>query len=220
MERALAGLHAYLADLLSALRAADRRASILDIGCGSGAWLRRVRELGFAQCSGLDTSAPAGPPTFEFVRHDIDGDARPALGQFDVVTCIEVIEHVENVGRLVDIVQRHLKADGIALLTTPNIGSLHARLRFLVSAELPFFDRKGDPTHLMPLLPETLAELLRRRDMVVRAVHDYPVRAADSVAFSRPLRLAAGLLRGLFTDRRPGDVTVYVVAHAQRSTSV
>lgn len=50
---------------------------------------------------------------------------------FDLVTCTEVIEHLENYRRLVREVFRVTKPGGAAIFTTPNVLNLQSRIRFL-----------------------------------------------------------------------------------------
>ena len=45
--------------------------------------------------------------------------------KFDVVTCFEVLEHVENPGLAIIQMKKHLKDDGVLLLSVPNIKSLY-----------------------------------------------------------------------------------------------
>jgi ubiquinone/menaquinone biosynthesis C-methylase UbiE len=54
-----------------------------------------------------------------------------ASNKFQLVTCTEVIEHLENYHQVVREVHRVLGADGIAIFTTPNILNLRSRLRFM-----------------------------------------------------------------------------------------
>jgi SAM-dependent methyltransferase len=71
--------------------------SVVDVGCGAGAWLRAHQEAGVAEVLGLDGDylEPAllliDPANFQ--AHDI---TRPlALGRrYDLVQCLEVAEHV------------------------------------------------------------------------------------------------------------------------------
>lgn len=49
---------------------------------------------------------------------------------FDLVTCTEVIEHLENYRRLLREVFRVLKPGGTLILSTPNVLNLQSRLRF------------------------------------------------------------------------------------------
>jgi SAM-dependent methyltransferase len=71
--------------------------SVLDIGCGHGAWLRVARELGADEIQGVD-----GPwidpdslliPKQYFTHHDLT-HAIDVSGQFDLVMSLEVAEHL------------------------------------------------------------------------------------------------------------------------------
>ncbi len=50
---------------------------------------------------------------------------------FDIVTCTEVIEHLENYRRLIREIFRVTKPGGSVIFSTPNILNLQSRLRFL-----------------------------------------------------------------------------------------
>jgi 2-polyprenyl-3-methyl-5-hydroxy-6-metoxy-1,4-benzoquinol methylase len=100
---------------------------ILDLGCGRG-WLAPLLSA-FGSVTGVDFS-PEGiamarreyGPHAEFLPAD-PADATlglPPERRFDVVVSSEVIEHVEDQGRYVDLVLRLLKPGGWLLLTTPN----------------------------------------------------------------------------------------------------
>src|SRR5208282_1222216 len=51
-----------LVDLILRLTNAKCSSRILDVGCGSGALVRRLRELGFTQAAGIDPFALDDPP--------------------------------------------------------------------------------------------------------------------------------------------------------------
>lgn len=215
-ERAIAGLHAYLYELIRQSISEKRDPSALDIGCGTGAWLERLKPLGFSQLVGLDHEQPAAVHGLNLQRYDINQGNSNEFGQFDLVSCIEVIEHIENTGNLLDLIKRTLKPDGMALLTTPNIESLRARMRALVTGKIPSFDSKSDPTHLCPILHETLQRMLSRRDLCIDALYQYPSVKSQTLMFTRyvgAIRLASGVLRIFFPDEFYGDVMIYRIRH-------
>jgi len=86
--------------------------SVLDVGCGAGAWLAAYRDLGATDCIGVDG---------DYVDRTllmVDGDlfhprdiTRPFdfERQFDLVQCLEVAEHIPHhaCDTLIDNVVRH-----------------------------------------------------------------------------------------------------------------
>lgn len=52
---------------------------------------------------------------------------------FDLVTCSEVIEHVENYRAVLREVNRVLKRNGLLVLTTPNVLNMSSRIRYLTA---------------------------------------------------------------------------------------
>jgi len=100
--------------VLPGVNALLKPASILDVGCGAGAWLSVHRQLGVQDVTGIDgdyvdRSILLFDPT-RFVPADIS--KRFDLGRsFDLVQCLEVGEHVQKASSdaLVDNLVRHGK---------------------------------------------------------------------------------------------------------------
>ena len=105
----------------------------LDIGAGHGHLIRLVRQE-FA------VSARACDYTRELMSLenvgvdvvDLNNDALPYSDEtFDLVTCTEVIEHLEHYRFTLREIFRVLKPGGVCVVTTPNILNLKSRIRFL-----------------------------------------------------------------------------------------
>jgi SAM-dependent methyltransferase len=86
--------------------------SVLDIGCGTGSWLKAAQNLGVADTIGVDGIAVdrkiAVIAERQFVRHDL----RLPLDlnrRFDLVICVEVAEHLDRefADTLIDNITRH-----------------------------------------------------------------------------------------------------------------
>lgn len=210
-ERTQPGLHS---DLIRRLPPVPFDAPILDVGCGTGAWLKRLSEAGYTNLWGIDRDLGA----FGFERAktavaDLDSDQLPFAEQrFDLITAIEVIEHLENPGRLYRLFAHLLSDTGVALLTTPNIHSLTSRLRHLLTGKLGQFDEKGDQTHLAPLLLDGLSRVLPRYGLTLGERWGYP--ATGSVVYRRPLQLISRVLGTALPDVVPGDSLCLTIVRA------
>jgi len=106
--------------------------TLLDVGCGSGAFSigaakRGYRVMGLSWDERNQTIAGqrailCGAPTAEFTIQDARTlDRRQELfGKFNVVICLECIEHILDDQKLMMDLSRCLKPSGRLLLTTPN----------------------------------------------------------------------------------------------------
>ncbi|MBU2536718.1 MAG: methyltransferase domain-containing protein [Chloroflexota bacterium] len=105
---------------------------ILDLGCGEGILLEEFKNLGY-NIIGLDQNYSS-----EFViRGDIKETPFPDH-DFDVILCLDVIEHLdyESQRSAIAEIKRLLKDKGIAILTIPNLAHCYSRLRFLLIGQL------------------------------------------------------------------------------------
>lgn len=85
--------------------------------------------------------------------------------QFDCVVAGEVIEHLSNQGLFLEGVARHLKDDGVFILTTSNAFGLANFYRILKKGGI-----KVHSEHTCWYDPITIAELLRRYGFIVDEV--------------------------------------------------
>ena len=137
---------AYDARILSRIQRAfpnrSGRIRILDVGCGKGELLARLRSklgpLGYSdiRLCGVDISEPAlreaQAQGIEVKKADIDGNPLPFGDEaFDVVLCYHVIEHVLYTDELFLECRRVLKPGGTFIVETPNIAWLFNRFLLL-----------------------------------------------------------------------------------------
>lgn len=107
-ERTTGGLHQLVSDRISTLLL-RKDAKILDIGCGTGALLVRLQKLGFQHLIGIDIAPPTTIPGIQFLRSDLDNcNTQLGDGSIDLALAVEVLEHVENIGGLLQELSRLL----------------------------------------------------------------------------------------------------------------
>ena len=100
----------------------------LDVGCGAGLLTEPLARLG-GKVRGIDAS----PEVIEVAREhskamglDIGyhaADVMEVEGQFDLITCMEVIEHVVDPAAFVSALARRLAPGGLLVMSTPNATS-------------------------------------------------------------------------------------------------
>lgn len=107
---------------------------LLDIGSGTGELITLIQShnptVKASACDYIDTLMQL--PNQKVQVANLNEEALPYPStSFDLVTCTEVIEHLENYRKLIREVERVLKPNGVAIFTTPNILNLRSRLRFM-----------------------------------------------------------------------------------------
>ena len=139
--------------------------SALDVGCGAGLLCEPLARLG-ATVTGVD----AAPQNIAAAKahaagSGLDVDYRAGelaslgLGKFDLVTCLEVIEHVADKPAFVAQLASRLAPGGLMVLSTPN-RTISSRLLMVDAAETLGAIPKGTHHWNDFVTPEELADLL------------------------------------------------------------
>lgn len=143
----------------------ESRGDFLDIGCATGRLLAHIRDGGWTP-RGVELCAESARHGAQTRGLDIFvGELEQAAfedGSFRVVHFSHLIEHVRNPRSFIDEVRRILSPDGYAVITTPNIAGLQARLlgtrwRSAIADHLYLFR----PSTLRPLLESAGFRVLR-----------------------------------------------------------
>jgi 2-polyprenyl-6-hydroxyphenyl methylase/3-demethylubiquinone-9 3-methyltransferase len=138
----------------------------LDVGCGAGLLTEPLARLG-AKVTGIDASPQVIAVAREHataMRLEIDyrvGDVQALEGEFDLVTSMEVIEHVADPSAFVKALAKRLAPGGLLVMSTPNATSL-SRLMMITIGEglgrIPRgthdFDKFITPERMKALLAE------------------------------------------------------------------
>jgi 2-polyprenyl-6-hydroxyphenyl methylase/3-demethylubiquinone-9 3-methyltransferase len=97
----------------------------LDVGCGAGLLAEPLARLG-AKTTGVDASSELIAVAREHAQAmalEVDYRAADVLqidGSFDLVTCMEVIEHVADPAVFLRALAKRLAPGGLLILSTPN----------------------------------------------------------------------------------------------------
>jgi 2-polyprenyl-6-hydroxyphenyl methylase/3-demethylubiquinone-9 3-methyltransferase len=188
-------------------RAALHGARLLDVGCGGGLFSEAAAAEG-ADVTGIDM----GPANIDVARThaaesgleiryeciDVAKLAAERRGEFDIVTCFELLEHVPDPAGMVAACAAALKPGGAAFFSTINRNPKSFALA-IVAAE-----------HLLRLVP--------------RGTHEYLklVRPSELAAWCRSAGLDVLELTGLHVNpllaqyRLGGNVDVNYFAHAAK----
>ncbi len=188
---------------------AERR--VLDVGCGGGILAEGMAHRG-AEVTGIDLGeAPLGVArlhaqesglAIDYRRVSVEALAEQAPGSFDVVTCLEMLEHVPDPASVVRACASLVKPGGQVFFSTLNRNPKALALG-VVAAE-----------YLLRLVP--------------RGTHDYKrfIRPAELAGWCRQAGLAvreqSGLVYNPLTRRyrlHPSDVSVNYLMHCRRDAS-
>lgn len=119
------GIDALAASVMFVNAPRSEGGSLLDVGCGAGDLMVRMRELGW-QVMGVETDPRAVDRAVHRgldVRNSVLEDAHFEAASFDAVTMAHVIEHVHDPARLLAECRRILRPGGILVILTPNSSS-------------------------------------------------------------------------------------------------
>ena len=142
-----------------------RNPKILDVGCGGGILSEALAKTG-AQVTGIDLSQAAIEVAKQHAQkqgleidyrfESVEEIVRKHAGSFDVVTCMEMLEHVPEPGKIVAACAQALKPGGHAFFSTIN-RTPKAFLFAIIGGE-----------YILRLLPKgthTYSKLIRPREL-------------------------------------------------------
>jgi 2-polyprenyl-3-methyl-5-hydroxy-6-metoxy-1,4-benzoquinol methylase len=157
-----------------------RDARILDVGTASGYIGRELRHLGFTNLVGVDRdvdcAAVARSNYHEFIVRDVEqqplGDE---IGDFDVVICADVLEHIVDPLTQLRHLARRLKPAGMAVVSLPNVANWTVRLT-LLAGRFPYADRGIlDRTHLRFFTRRSARQLIEKAGFAIERCDPTPL---------------------------------------------
>ncbi|MGY2079597.1 class I SAM-dependent methyltransferase [Modestobacter sp. SYSU DS0657] len=153
------GVHEYAVTLVRA--ALPEGGRILEVGAGSGALALRLRDAGF------DVVPTDLDPPHEWIhRLDLDHPewTEETRGPFDMVVCVETLEHVENPRQVLRSIRSLLRVGDRLLVSTPNVTHPHSRLKMFLRGAPYIFgpEHYYQPGHITILPDWMLTEHVRQ----------------------------------------------------------
>lgn len=151
------------------------RKAVLDLGCAGGFMAEALAEKG-AEVTGIDPAADAINAAREHaassglpIRYDVGlGEALPYQDKaFDAVVCVDVLEHVSDLRKVLSEVERVLKPGGIFLFDTINRNLISRLATITVAEDVLRLLPKGTHDPNLFIKPEELADALKKAGLIV-----------------------------------------------------
>ena len=190
----------YLRDRIDQHRHGDERTlrplagrTALDVGCGAGLLCEPLRRMG-ATVTGVD----AAPELIEAARAHAEaaglaidyraGGVEDVAGTFDLVTAMEVIEHVADPAAFVHTLAARLAPGGLLVMSTPN-RTPWSRLLTITLAEGFGSIPKGTHDYDAFIPPERMAQLLADAGLTMTDTKGIAVTPGRGLHLSEDVRL-------------------------------
>jgi len=162
---------------------------LLDVGCGLGVCMKRMKERG-AVVTGLDISSK-GKELFGLDIIEFDLNSGPLLfgdKMFDIAICTEVLEHTFYPHFVLKEIRRVLKDKGKAVISMPNSYNLLDRLRFLLGMKLYSHDIDSFGHHYLLNL-DSIIRFIQQEFIIEKQAHEWLTgRKGKVLSFLRPIK--------------------------------
>ena len=160
-------------------RAEIEGASVLDVGCGGGILAEAVARNG-GQVTGIDV-APRVLATaklhllesgldIDYREITVEDQAQESPAAFDLVSCMEMLEHVPDPASIIQSVQELLKPGGNGFFSTLNRTPLAFALGIVGAEHIARLLPRGTHRYDRFIRPSELSAWLREAGMVVRDI--------------------------------------------------
>ena len=157
---------------------------IIDLGCGTGSFLRYMHSQGYRSLKGVDICEPPSslPREIDFIKSSIENYDDNGF-DYDIVVSTLAIEHVEQPILMLRKIRQLLSKNGVAVIVTNDVETpLYnlAKLMRRVGASQSF-DRLYHPHHLNHLTKRHLSNAASIAGLEVVSTEgiDIPLRSLD-----------------------------------------
>lgn len=157
-------LHSSVLGFIRSLKI-DLNSDVLVLGAGTGAFDQRLLDFGFNNITSVDINFEnyqVSDEKIKFVSADLNENFAAILDKkFDIIICLEVIEHVYSPFHLIQGCNKLLKTDGRILVSTPNVHDGVSRVHNLLFGYPTLFLSRPDKfDHVSPIFKRILEHYL------------------------------------------------------------
>jgi len=178
--------------------------AVLEVGCGNGAtllWLKQVKRAGYTH--GLELFEPMADEARQWVDEVTLGNVEQLLPtfvarQYDLILCLDVLEHLVDPWKVVDECARLLRPGGTIIASIPNMRTAVVLWKLMVKGEFDYANEGiMDRTHLRWFTRKTAVELFQRPGLQVETCLPTPLAPGSKSDFFN--KLSAGFFRDFVT---------------------
>lgn len=152
---------------------------VADIGCGGGIFSEALAHAG-AHVTAIDASAElievarrhanAQVTRVDYEASTAEDLARRRAGHFDVVTCLELIEHVPAPASLITACATLLKPGGVLVISTLNRSAASYLLGVVLAEYVLRLVPRGTHDYMQFIRPSELARMAREQRLATRDI--------------------------------------------------
>lgn len=161
----------YLKVLQPVLNNISKGDNILEIGCGNGFILKRLQDLGYKNCFGIEPSKDAVSKADEKIKGNISLDIFELKifkkKKFKFIFFFQTIDHIPIPGQFLTLCYKLLEKNGYILAFNHNVESLSSKL---LGEKSPIIDIE----HTFLYSPETIRKLFEKKNFKVIKVYSPP----------------------------------------------
>lgn len=190
-------------DLIALIPKAFRACNVLEIGCGNGATLKKLKEIGIAgTTTGIELflSKDNSYHTIDhFIAEDVEKFVFPPnmYNSFDIILLGDVLEHLIDPWAALKKASSLLKAEGRIIVSLPNIRYYSVLKSIIFNGDFRY-EEEGilDKTHLRFFCRKNIIELLEKSDLKI----DIITSAFDQETMKSKKYLLNKITFGFFHD--------------------
>ncbi len=180
---------------------------VLEIGAGSCDTLIVIKKLNLAkevvgvELMKLNDSQQENPEIDKLITGNIENiELDLPKDYFDVIICGDVLEHLVDPWNTLRKLHKHLKQNGVIIISIPNFREYHTLYKILISADFKYEDHGLlDRTHLRFFCKKNIISLLTSTMFSPVSIHSNLIFEKEHIKKRIIDKLTFGLIRDFLT---------------------